>query len=256
MDEASSLGLLDNFYTGRGTALLDANHDGLIDIVYGNWQGQHRLYVQSRNAAGDASFTDVAPSAMAASSPIRTVIAADFDNDGYDEIFWNHIPGANRLFRKLPSDADWTPIDAGAATDASGYGTGGVVGDFDGDGVLELVVAHGESASQPLSLRAQLRGGQPLAAHQAPHAARRARSWCGRHAKRRERPYAHAAQGYRRRLGLPLPDGAGRPLWSRCKPYRRVHPRALAGQQVRHRSESSHRRDAYHRLPFWRMLVR
>ncbi len=43
-------------------------------------------------------------------------------------------------------------IDPGAATDAGGYGTGGAVGDFDGDGRLELVVSHGESASQPLSL--------------------------------------------------------------------------------------------------------
>ena len=56
---------------------------------------------------------------MAATSRIRTVIVADFDNDGYEEIFWNNIPGANRLFRKLPGDADWTMIDAGAATDAS-----------------------------------------------------------------------------------------------------------------------------------------
>ena len=151
-DQASAVGLLDNFYTGRGTTLFDANHDGLIDIVYGNWNAQHRLWVQSRDSSGAASFTDVAPVALATASPIRTVIVADWDNDGFEEIFWNNIPGANRLFRKLPADADWTMIDAGAATDAGGYGTGGAVGDFDGDGRLELVVSHGESASQPLSL--------------------------------------------------------------------------------------------------------
>ena len=66
--------------------------------------------------------------------------------------------GANRLFRKLPSDADWTMVNAGAATDANGYGTGGAIGDFDGDGRLELVVSHGESASQPLSLFKPLLG--------------------------------------------------------------------------------------------------
>ncbi len=76
-EQASSLGLLDNYYTGRGTALFDANHDGLIDIVYGNWQGTHRLFVQSRDAAGTASFSDVAPADMSAASPIRTVIVAD-----------------------------------------------------------------------------------------------------------------------------------------------------------------------------------
>ena len=91
-DQASSLGLLDNYNTGRGTALMDANHDGLIDIVYGNWQSEHRLFVQSRDGGGAASFADVAPADMRAPSPVRTVIVADFDNDGYDEIFFNNIP--------------------------------------------------------------------------------------------------------------------------------------------------------------------
>ena len=59
-----------------------------MDIVYGNWESEHRLYLQSRDASGKASFTDVATPEMAEPTPIRTVIAADFDNDGYDEIFW------------------------------------------------------------------------------------------------------------------------------------------------------------------------
>ena len=157
-DEAAAAGVLDPNYTGRGTALLDANGDGLLDIVYGNWNANHRLFLQSRDGDGKVSFADAAPAAMAEPSPIRTVIVADFDNDGYEEIFWNNIPGENRLFRKLPTDGDWTQINAGAAVDASGYGTGAAVGDFDGDGVLELLVSHGESQAQPLSLFRPLLG--------------------------------------------------------------------------------------------------
>merc|ERR1719393_273672 len=135
-DIATDLGLLDSSQTGRGTAILDSNGDGLLDIVYAN---------------GCSKFADKAPSTMAIPSPIRTVIVADFDNDGYEEIFWNNIPGENRLFRKLPTDSDWTQVKIGDALEANGYGTGAAVGDFDGDGQLELVISHGESAAQPLS---------------------------------------------------------------------------------------------------------
>ena len=88
---AASLGLTDAQSNGRGVALLDANADGRIDIVTGNWQGQHRLWLQSPPTSSDgagARFVDAAPPAMAEPSPIRTVIAADFDNDGFEEIFF------------------------------------------------------------------------------------------------------------------------------------------------------------------------
>jgi len=154
-DVAHMAGVLDAARTGRGTALFDENGDGLLDLVYGNWQGPHRLFVQERDSEGCASFADKAPVDMQAPSPIRTVIVADFDNDGHEEIFWNNIPGENRLFRREETGnggiTDWTQVNIGDALEADGYGTGAAIGDFDGDGRLELVIAHGESASQPLS---------------------------------------------------------------------------------------------------------
>lgn len=151
LDAAEALGILDASNTGRGTAVIDANGDGLLDIVYGNWQGEHRLFIQKEKADGCVYFDDMATAEMKVPSPIRTVIVADFDNDGHEEIFWNNIPGDNRLFRKLPSDADWVQVNIGDALESTGYGTGGAMGDFDGDGLLELFISHGESASQPMS---------------------------------------------------------------------------------------------------------
>jgi len=42
-----SPGLDDPYQHGRGVALGDFNRDGRVDIVYGNWNGPHRLYLQS-----------------------------------------------------------------------------------------------------------------------------------------------------------------------------------------------------------------
>lgn len=143
---AQLLGVSDSRQNARGVSALDADGDGRFDLVVSNWEGSHRLYLQS----GSGKWPDIAPAEMAAPSRVRTVIVADFDNDGYEEIFFNNIGEPNRLFAQR--EGTWTAIDIGEALEPYGFGTGAAVGDFDGDGRLELVVSHGESGLQPLTL--------------------------------------------------------------------------------------------------------
>jgi hypothetical protein len=145
-DVAAGYGVADPDQHGRGAVAFDANGDGLLDLAWANWEGPHRLCLQSELGL----FGDVAPAAFARPSRARTLVVADFDNDGRPELFLNNIGEPNRLFRQGPHG--WVEADPGAAREPGALGTGAVVADVDGDGVLELLVAHGESAPQPLSL--------------------------------------------------------------------------------------------------------
>nr|XP_031317410.1 cartilage acidic protein 1 isoform X6 [Camelus dromedarius] len=151
-------GVDDPHQHGRGVALADFNRDGKVDIVYGNWNGPHRLYLQM-SAHGKVRFRDIASPKFSMPSPVRTVIAADFDNDQELEIFFNNFAhrssSANRLFRIIRrehGDPLIEELNPGDALEPEGRGTGGVVTDFDGDGMLDLILSHGESMAQPLSV--------------------------------------------------------------------------------------------------------
>uniref|UniRef100_A0A8C9TF93 Cartilage acidic protein 1a n=1 Tax=Scleropages formosus TaxID=113540 RepID=A0A8C9TF93_SCLFO len=157
-DVASEAGIDDRLQHGRGVALADFDGDGKTDIVYGNRNGPH-LGQDTLANFNLLFFRNVATDAFATPSPVRTVIAADFDNDRTLEVFFNNIAyrgwSANRLFRVSPRDgADplIAELNVGEAAEPQGRGTGGAAMDFDGDGQLDLLVAHGESASQPISV--------------------------------------------------------------------------------------------------------
>jgi hypothetical protein len=145
-ESAERYGLTDSLENVRGVAVGDFNGDGRMDVLYGNWEGPHRLFVRTEGGP----FRNVAPPEMALPSRVRTVIAADFDNDGYEELFFNNIGEPNRLFGFR--EGKWTRINLGAANEPHGFGTGAAVGDFNGDGRLELLISHGESQLQPLTL--------------------------------------------------------------------------------------------------------
>ncbi|XP_023267622.1 cartilage acidic protein 1-like [Seriola lalandi dorsalis] len=155
VDMARQAGVEDRSQHGRGVALADFNGDGKTDIVYGNWNGPHRLYLQG----SDSKFRDIATRGFATPSPVRTVIAADFDNDKELEVFFNNIAyrgnAPNKLF-KVSNRAGADPLihelNVGDAAEPQGRGTGGTVTDVDGDGQLDLLLAHGESAQQPISV--------------------------------------------------------------------------------------------------------
>ena len=136
----------DIFQNGRGTALSDIYYRGRLDILTSNWEGPHRAFVLKNN-----KFVDIADKQFSAPSRIRTVISADFDNDGYDEVFMNNIGEPNKLF-KILDNGEFKEINIGNALETNGLGTGAAVADIDGDGILELLISHGESGYQPLTL--------------------------------------------------------------------------------------------------------
>ena len=136
----------DVLQNGRGTTLSDFLYRGNLDIINGNWEGFHRIFVNN-----ETTFNDMASKEFRVPSRIRTIISADFDNDGYDEIFMNNIGEPNKLF-KILDDGKIIQININNALERDGLGTGAAVADIDNDGVLELLISHGESGPQPLSL--------------------------------------------------------------------------------------------------------
>ncbi len=135
----------------RGVTLVDEG--GRFAVALGNWEGESRL---CRRGA-DGRHRDVAPPGLAAAGSVRSVVAADFDNDGREELFCNALGERNRLFARAdPDDGDgpprWVEADAGSAAEPDGFGTGAVAADLDGDGALELLVVHGEVAAQPITV--------------------------------------------------------------------------------------------------------
>ena len=136
----------DKYENGRGTTLSDVFYRGQLDIVSSNWNGNHRIFALDGN-----EFRDIAQPDFNEPTRIRTVISADFDNDGFDEIFMNNIGQPNKLFKILDNGV-LKKIDIQVGLEYFGLGTGAAVSDIDNDGILELLVAHGESGMQPLSL--------------------------------------------------------------------------------------------------------
>ncbi len=145
-DIAKDYKIDDQYENGRGTTLSDILYRGRLDIITSNWNGYHRAFVLVDN-----KFKDIATPTYNIPTRIRTVISADFDNDGYDEIFMNNIGEPNKLF-KIKENGFFEEIKIQNAYEANGLGTGAAVADIDQDGILELLVSHGESGMQPLTM--------------------------------------------------------------------------------------------------------
>lgn len=165
-DIADQAEIQDKYNNARGISLADFNGDGLLDIAYGNWEGEHRLFMQYKTVGEERKFRNVATRQYAVPTKIRTVIAADFDNNGDTDIFMNNICShrdpndrePNKLFTVVSnqfnnsSDPEVQKMNIGQAKEPRGFGTGAAITDMDGDGLLDLLISHGESQTQPLKV--------------------------------------------------------------------------------------------------------
>ena len=141
-----------------GIALLDYNHDGLLDIFLVNggrvvdpmkmpedfnrhdpkyW---NRLFRQNK----DGSFTDVTEQAGLANAGDGNygmgVAVGDYDNDGYPDIYVTNY-GKNTLYHNN-GDGTFTDVTAKAGVAAGGWSVSAGFFDYDNDGKLDLFVTR------------------------------------------------------------------------------------------------------------------
>lgn len=144
-DQGAGLGLFsaDNTSSSQGGIWLDFNNDGRIDLLVVKDGKPNQLFKQT----GLFRFTDVASSAgIAINTAGRSAVAADFNNDGYQDIYIANANHPNKLYinRKNETFADMTQS---AGVGFTGASESVAATDYDGDGDLDLFVANSDGTS-------------------------------------------------------------------------------------------------------------
>jgi enediyne biosynthesis protein E4 len=124
---------------GSGLAIGDYDNDGRDDIYFLNQQGTNALY---RNAGG-GSFVDVTAKAGVALGDRVSVGAtfADYDNDGFPDLFVTSTRGGNVLFHNR-GDGTFANVTAAAGVSHVGHSQTPVFFDYDNDGDLDLFLTN------------------------------------------------------------------------------------------------------------------
>jgi hypothetical protein len=130
---------------GSGVAFLDYNNDHYQDILFinsKNWtpggrQSAPALYRNNKNG----TFTDVtAQAGLAIEMYGMGVAVADYDNDGYQDLYITALEG-DRLFRN-EGNGTFRDVTKAAGINNASFGTSAAWFDYDKDGRLDLFVAN------------------------------------------------------------------------------------------------------------------
>ena len=123
--------------TSTQTAVwVDVDNDGRVDLFIGNENAPAQLFWNK----GDGTFVDIAAVAgVATVGFIKAVVAADYDGDGYPDLYVSVLNGEHHLFR---NNGNKTFSDVTRAAGVEGPWTtfGAMFFDYDNDGWPDLLV--------------------------------------------------------------------------------------------------------------------
>jgi hypothetical protein len=131
---------------GSGVAWLDYDNDGWMDLYVvqsgpfpgGTEKSRDRLF----HNEGGKRFVDVTDRAGIRDTAYGMgAAAADFDNDGFVDLFVTNYGGANILYHNN-GDGTFTDVTAKAGVAGPRFSTSAAWGDYDGDGDLDLYVCQ------------------------------------------------------------------------------------------------------------------
>jgi len=114
----------------------DIDNDGLLDLFIGNEQGPSRLY----HNKGDGTFEDISHSAGVDRVAFsKGVVSADYDNDGYPDLYVSNLGGDNFLYHNN-HDRTFTEVGKQAGVQQPWMSFATWFFDYDNDGRPDLFV--------------------------------------------------------------------------------------------------------------------
>ncbi len=141
-DQTDKAGL-GNQIGGINCIQTDFNNDGWLDIfvMRGGWEFPMRNSLLKNN--GDGTFSDVTEASGLLSGEHRTHSAAwaDFDNDGWLDVFVAHEETPSQLFRNR-GNGTFEDVTRKAGVGRTAFSKGSTWGDYDNDGFSDLYVSN------------------------------------------------------------------------------------------------------------------
>jgi tetratricopeptide (TPR) repeat protein len=122
--------------SSQAAVWVDINNDGLLDLFAGNESGPTQLFLNK----GDGTFEDISFASGVgrdANSFSKGVAAADYDNDGYADLYVSNLTGRGFLFHNN-HDKTFTEVALKAGVPGTGRGFATWFFDYDNDGFPDL----------------------------------------------------------------------------------------------------------------------
>jgi len=157
---------------GLGVVATDINNDGLMDLFVANDTVQDYLFMnRGKDAQGKTKWEEIGVSAEVAfndNGVVRSgmgVDSADFDGDGYMDLFVANIDHENFSLYRNNKNEDFTDIAhkqnvAQSTRLLSGWGL--KFFDYDNDGALDLILANGHPDDMIQQYSPQVQYREPL----------------------------------------------------------------------------------------------
>ena len=141
------VGLITSTDRGRQGYFVDYDNDGKLDLFVKNSYGTNRLYKN----VGNGTFVETTSTSGLANATLNSDLGtvcsfADFDNDGYMDVFFSGDGNGGKqntdaLYRNM-GDGTFVDVTAAAKIIASSHGHGIAWGDYNNDGLIDFYVAR------------------------------------------------------------------------------------------------------------------